>query len=315
MIETDILQKAGASTKAPVDELFDQLLERVLRRWRGLPDKPEETPYGTVCALWFTAASLPRSMELATESDLPELDRQSRNRLDELIDRRMAGVPLAYLTGRQRFMGMEFETNSSALIPRKETEILGRTVGEVIQHEAPKRPGFKLMDLCTGSGNLAVALTHRHPNCQTFAADLCPRAVELARRNARSFGLEDRIDFRVGDLFEPFQEESLANGIDLIVCNPPYISSAKVAAMPLEISAFEPSMAFDAGAFGLKVLSRLIKESPRYLRPASWLCFEVGIGQGKFLATSMERMREYEIVRTVTDGKGEVRVLAARTAH
>ena len=102
-------------------------------------------------------------------------------------------------------------------------------------------------------------------------------------------------------------------GVDLIVCNPPYISSAKVASMPLEISAFEPALAFDAGAFGLNVLGRLIKEAPRYLKPASWLCFEVGAGQGQYLATSMERMREYTLVRKVPDSKGEVRALAART--
>lgn len=296
------------------EALFNRLLCAVESQWRGLPDKPEETPAGTVRALWFAAANQARSAERAAEGSLAALDEAGVGRLTELIGRRMSGVPLAYLTGFQRFLGLEFQTDPCALIPRKETEILGTTALSMLRHLLKERGKVTLMDLCTGSGNLAIALTVHEPLCKTFAADLCPKAVSLAQRNAERFQVRDRIEFRVGDLFAPFTEPSFVNGVDILVCNPPYISSAKVSSMPSEISNFEPALAFDAGAFGLGVLGRLIKEAPRYLRPRSWLCFELGAGQGNYLAASMERMPNYREVRRITDSKGEVRVLAALTS-
>jgi release factor glutamine methyltransferase len=101
--------------------------------------------------------------------------------------------------------------------------------------------------------------------------------------------------------------------MDLVVCNPPYLSSSKVRALPREIGHFEPREAFDAGAFGLAIISRLIAEAPRFLKPESWLCFEVGLGQGPFFASRLKSAGPYRTIDTAVDSAGEVRALIART--
>ena len=119
--------------------------------------------------------------------------------------------------------------------------------------------------------------------------------------------------FRVGDLLASFDEPACHGQIDLLTCNPPYISTAKVSAMPAEISRHEPRLAFDGGGFGFSILSRVIQDAPRFLKPGGWLCFEVGRGQGPYLAGSLKKMKEYAEVRPLADAHGEVRALAART--
>jgi release factor glutamine methyltransferase len=169
------------------------------------------------------------------------------------------------------------------------------------------------LDVCTGSGNLALALARHEPRCKVVAGDLSPAALGLARRNAEWCGLADRVRFVEGDLFAPFEEASLRGSADLVVCNPPYISTAKAAAMPTEIAEFEPRIAFDGGAFGISILFRLVAGAPQFLKPSSWLCFEVGAGQGEPMATRLARSGSYVAVERVRDAAGEVRALLART--
>ena len=292
---------------------FDERVQRLQAVWQGLPDKPQETVAGTVRTLWFMAAGEARSNEAAQCGDLPLLPPEAVVRLDQLLAKRLAGEPLAHLTGRQQFMGLDFLAGPEALVPRMETEILGRAALTLLRQLVAERGAARVVDLCTGSGNLALALAYHEPAARFFAADLSPAALALARRNAAHLGLSERVAFREGDLFVPFESDSFLGRTDLVVCNPPYISTAKVGVMPAEISRFEPRLAFDGGAFGFAILSRLIKEAPRFLKPGSWLCFEVGRGQGPYLANTLEKMREYSCVQKATDASGAVRALSART--
>jgi release factor glutamine methyltransferase len=114
-----------------------------------------------------------------------------------------------------------------------------------------------------------------------------------------------------GDLFTPLSAEEFFQSFDMIVCNPPYISSAKVDGLPIETGAHEPRLAFDGGNFGVAILSRLIKEAPRLLKPESWLCFEVGLGQGSYFVRTLGKMTEFGGVETFTDSQGEIRAIAA----
>jgi release factor glutamine methyltransferase len=155
-------------------------------------------------------------------------------------------------------------------------------------------------------------LAHHEPACRVVGGDLSEDAIRLARRNADWTGLADRVDFVQGDLFVPFEAAGLAGGADLVVCNPPYISTAKAAGMPTEIAEFEPRLAFDGGAFGLSILFKLVSGAPRFLKSASWLCFEVGLGQGEPMAARLERAGSYEIVERVYDDARQIRALAAR---
>ncbi len=293
--------------------LFEELLVKIAARWAGLPDKPDENPENNLRALWLATLGKPLSVKQLASGDLPALDEAAESRLRELVDQRMSGVPLAHLTGRQSFMGVEMLAGPEAMIPRQETEILGNAALAILKTLVEQRGSAQVIDLCTGSGNLALVLAFRVPGCQVVGVDLSREAVELARRNAGHLGLTGRVQFREGDLFSPLESTDFWGQADMVVCNPPYISSAQVEALPHEIAGFEPRLAFDGGPFGVKILTRLIREAPRFLKPASWLCFEVGLGQGRMMTSMLGKSPKYGQVQTLCDEGGNLRALAALT--
>lgn len=294
-------------------DLYRDLLDRLSRDLRVLPDKPEETPASTLSALWHAAAGTPRSARHVGQDDLPALDDAARVSLLAMLERRLSGVPLAHLTGRQHFMGLELLASGEALVPRAETELLGYAALALVREQCAEAGQATVMDVCTGSGNLAVALAWHEPRARVFGADLSVDAVNLARRNAQQLGLADRVEFRDGDLLAPFDEPAFHGVVDCLTCNPPYISSAKVASMAEEIAAHEPRLAFDGGPFGIRILQRLITDAPRFLRPGGWVAFEVGLGQGPAMAQRVQGNPHYVETRTVSDGAGAVRAILART--
>lgn len=294
--------------------LFTERLARLEAALQTLPDKPEETSTSALQTLWHLAAGRPLSIEAATQTPLPVLDAAQQAKLDELTAQRLGGTPLAHLTGRQHFMGLELLAGPEALIPRRETELLARTALNMLKQVAQTAGERRLtvIDVCTGSGNLALALAHGEPRAQVFAADLSEEAVGLARRNAVHLGLQDRVQCRGGDLLEPFNEPAFHGQVDLLVCNPPYISSGKLETMPTEIVGFEPRLAFDGGPFGVRILQRLMREAPTYLRPAGWLAFEVGLGQGPAVMQWLNKSGRYDVVESALDAEGQPRAILAR---
>jgi len=290
---------------------YPMLREELAARLSFLPDKPEETADSTLRALWFTAAGTPRSAPAAMEGDLPELAEAQQQGLRELLDRRLAGVPLAHLTGRQQFLGLEMLAGADALVPRKETELLARTAIDAVQSlpAADRKP--LVVDVCSGSGNVALAIAQAVPAAQVHGADLSDAAVRLAVRNAAHLGLS-RVDFRVGDLLAPFDQDGFIGRIDVLTCNPPYINRAKVERMPTEIAAHEPRLAFDGGALGISILMRLLDEAPRFLAPRGWLIFEVGAGQGAGLLKRLGASGKFTEITPAEDEAGVIRVIAAR---
>jgi release factor glutamine methyltransferase len=290
----------------------EDLLARLENNLDFLPDKPEETAVTTLAALWLTAAGEPTSAVAAVDRVLPALDRHQQASLKDLVDRRLTGTPLAHITGRQQFMGIELLTTAQALIPRKETEILGLAAVRLLEEIEKKTKNPMVMDVCTGAGNLAVVMALRCPSCRVYASDLSNDAVALARENVVFREISDRVKVRVGDLFAAFNEQKFQGSMDLITCNPPYISTNRVSEMDGEISGHEPSLAFDGGAFGIKILHRLIKEAPRYTKRAGWLAFEVGLGQGEAMIKRMKKKYSYTEVTPLTDDNGEIRGIIAR---
>lgn len=295
-------------------EQYLQYLKRIERSWNGLPDKPYETPDTTLRALWFLAKGDPRSIERSISAELPFLSDEELEKLDQYIEMRLSNVPLAYLTCRQYFMGIEMLTGPEALIPRKETEILGRAALARLKQIVQERGKASVIDLCTGSGNLALAMAFHEPGCKVYGADISEEAIELAQRNARHLGLEDRIKFLVGDLFAPFEDDGFIGNVDLMICNPPYISSARVEELAEEISIHEPNGAFDGGPFGVSVVMGFIKEGPKYLKPNSWLGFEVGLGQGDSMKRLLERDGAFETVQAHCDEHEQIRVIFGLTS-
>ena len=288
-----------------IDALTQQLSTAII----FLPDKPEETAESTAKALWFAAVGQPCSVGLAQTRALPALDHNSRVRLQDLLARRLTGVPLAHLTGRQSFMGVELHAGPEALIPRMETEIVGRAALAKLHELTTSRGNVRVVDVCTGSGNLAVSLAVHESLCEVWGVDLSVDAVKLAERNAVLHQLSSRVFFCQGDLFEPIRSDAFFGSVDLMVCNPPYISSGKIAKLPTETGSHEPRLAFDGGNFGVTIISRLLKEAPQFLKPESWLYFEVGLGQGPYFVRSIGKMAEYRTLETFADEQGSIRAI------
>jgi len=203
-----------------------------------------------------------------------------------------------------RFMDVELLVERGVLVPRAETELLGLEALQLVED------GARLIDMCCGSGNLACALASRLPHARVWASDLTDSCVALARKNAQFTGVANRITVVQGDLFAGLHE--LEGTIDLIVCNPPYISQAKLAGERAALLENEPREAFDGGPYGLSIHQRVVKEALPFLKPGGWLLFEIGLGQDRQVKMLFERTRAYQDLRTVANAAGEVRVVGAR---
>ena len=201
------------------------------------------------------------------------------------------------------FMGVELECGPGALVPREETELLGRTAIEKL------RTGQTMVDVCCGTGNLACAIAHALPNVRGWALDLTDGCVALARANVARLGQADRIEVAQGDLFAPLGDAH-HGAIDVITCNPPYISTAKLATR--DDLAGEPREAFDGGPYGISIHQRVARDALALLRAGGWLCMEFGLGQDRQVTIALERARGYDAIELAHDDAGNPRVVAAR---
>jgi len=295
-----------------IDEHFNQLKRIFEKKFKFLEDKPEETLDSTLKALWFTASGIPKSAEEATKLLLPELTNLQIELLNQLIERRLNNTPLAHITGRQRFMGIDFICDKRALIPRKETEILGWKALDQSIESAKVKQKVNIIDVCCGAGNLGLAIASLNSRANVFATDISQEAVDLTLENINYLNLLQCVVARQGDLFSAIENDEYFDKADLIICNPPYISKGKVKNMNPEISENEPVLAFDGGIFGTKIIQRLIIEAPKFLVKNGWLLFEVGIGQGEFFLKLCQRSERFDHVESSTDQMGNIRVISAR---
>jgi len=292
------------------EDLFHIYLKKLTTSLSILPDKPEETPINTLKALWATACDNPVSAIKVEEFELSELTKEAADRLDQLIAQRIDGVPLAHLTGRQSFLGLEMLAGPAALIPRKETELLAQTAIDIVNTYADSE--INVVDVCTGAGNVALAIAKASSCAMVYASDLSVDAVQLAKKNANFLKLESRVSFYSGDLLESFESLDLLGKVHVLTCNPPYISTSKVSTMPTEISSYEPSLAFDGGVFGINLIRRLIVDAHKYLSENAYLILEVGLGQGDVIMKLIEKSNLYIDIKPVHDTSGNVRVIIAK---
>ena len=212
------------------------------------------------------------------------------------LEQRGTHVPLQYITGEQEFMGIPFFVNNKVLIPRQDTEIL---VEEVMK---AARPGMKLLDMCTGSGCIAISLVKLVPGMKAVASDLSGEALETAGENARR--QEAEITFVQGNLFE-----SVKGQFDIIVSNPPYIPSAEIEELMEEVRLFEPRTALDGREDGLYFYRKITEQCGNYLKPGGMLYFEIGYDQGEAVSGLLSKAGFREI-RVVKDYGGLDRVVS-----
>jgi release factor glutamine methyltransferase len=197
-----------------------------------------------------------------------------RDRFEEIIRGRLEGQPVAYLTGRREFMGLDFVVTPEVLVPRPETElIVEEALGILV--DIPVQP--LVVDVGTGSGAIAVSLARQIPRAVMMAIDSSEAALSVARQNAQRHGVI--IGFLPGDLLDPIPAV-LAGKIDLVTANLPYIPATEIDALSAEVRS-EPRLALDGGPDGLDLYRRLVPQALRFLRSGGHLLFEIGHGQGR----------------------------------
>jgi len=211
--------------------------------------------------------SAERFITSAHDSEPPDF----ATRYEALVARRLRREPLAYIVGQQEFWGLPFEVSPAVLIPRSETEL----IVEVVLERFPQvNEIVTVADLCTGSGNVAVAIATERPAARITATDISQVALDVARQNARRLGVAGRIDFRCTDLLDGLQ-----GPFDVITCNPPYVAERDRPGLQPEVRDHEPDVALFGGSDGFHLVERLVRDAAGYLRPRGHLLFEFGLGQ------------------------------------
>lgn len=242
-----------------------------------------------------------------------------RKQYKVLIGRHLEGCPVAYLVGRKEFFGLTLEVSPAVLIPRPESE---HVVMECLRL-AKDMPQPRVLDIGTGSGNLAVAMAQQHKGAQVTAIDISSEALAVATRNAARHKVTDRIRFLAGDLFAPISEPealksepgalaTVETHFDFIMSNPPYIAHEDMGNLPGGVRDYEPHLALDGGTGGFAVFDRLIAEAPKYLKTSGYLIVEIGSPQEKPARDRLATHGAYELSETIRDGSGHPRVLVAQ---
>lgn len=230
--------------------------------------------------------------------------------LSAIARARREGVPLEYALGYAKFMGRVFHSGAGALIPRQETELLAR---QAIRLAADMPNPLSVIDIGTGSGNLAVTLAAELPGATVHATDISAPALDVARANVALHKLDGRVRLHLGSLFEPLEAEGLKGRVDIVVCNPPYIPRPSLIKLEASIRDHEPPEAFDGGAFGIDVFRGLIQGSLHYLREGGVLVFEIGAGQDRLVDRLLSGLSFAE-VNAHPDSQGVARVVSATRA-
>ncbi len=250
-----------------------------------------------------------RLLAVATGRGRPDLlgseqvDETGRVRFAELVERRRAGEPLQHLEGTVQFGPVELAVDGRALVPRPETEYLWEQAAAAL---GVAGPGTVIVDLCTGSGNLALALKHRFPDARVFATDSSGPALELAGSNRQRLGLE--VTFLHGDLFEALPEE-LYERIDLLVANPPYVAEGEFDTLPADVREHDPRPALVAGPRGDEVLAGIADGAYWWMATGGWLFCEIGETQAE---RALELFGGYLDVEIRPDLVGKPRMLVGR---
>ena len=227
---------------------------------------------------------------------------------EEYVRRREVHEPVAYICGRKAFRTIDLQVDRGTLIPRPETETLVEVALARLAHLAAggaERP--RVLDIGTGSGAVALALAAEHPTASVVATEIDDRALEMARLNAMRLGLSERVEFVLGDLYE-----GLPGGarFDVIVSNPPYVTTAELAGLEPAVRDYEPHSALLAGESGLDFYERIVPAAPTYLVPGGLLAVEIAAERALEVQKLFAATGRFEAIETVNDLGGTPRVVA-----
>jgi release factor glutamine methyltransferase len=272
-----------------------------------LADKGDPQP--RLSAEWLLSAATGLSrVEIYAFHDRP-LTPEERASLRESVRRRAAGEPLQYISGEMAFRHLIVKVRPGVLIPRPETEVLVDAVAPAIEATVGERGEVLVVDLCTGSGCVALSIAQECPEALVWATDVSPLAVDVALANSLRLALAERLHVAEGDLFAPLPDD-LRGSVDVVVANPPYIPSADLPALPAEVLGYEPGLALDGGRDGLDVARRIWTEALEWLRPGGTIALELDTNRVRH--AEAEVLQWYSDAQVVRDLTGRDRFVVAR---
>ena len=240
-------------------------------------------------------------MEL-TIGEGKELTNMQKEQLDTDINLLLQHIPVQYIVQEQEFMKLPFYVNEHVLIPQPDTEILVETI---VEQYAGK--DVTILDLCTGSGAIAISIAHYLPKANIVATDISQDALEVAKRNATTLQVADRIQFYQADIWEGLPAQKW----DVIVSNPPYIETAVIPTLALEVQK-EPHIALDGGIDGLYFYRNIIIKAPQYLQEQGALYLEIGYNQKEAVEQIAIQTKQYTKIIHRKDLEGNDRVIECR---
>jgi release factor glutamine methyltransferase len=262
-----------------------------------LGDAGLEEPGREAMALVREIAGLEPTIILA---HAPELAEEVTGKIMEAAGRRAGREPIQYITGRMEFMDMVLSVGPGVLVPRPETELLVEKFCHLFTDQGAR---LEVLDLCTGSGCIALSIASHYPNAKITATDASRGALKYALANANNLDIRN-VSFLEGSLYQPLREETY----DAIVSNPPYIPTGEIDSLMPEVSRFEPRPALDGGEDGLDFYRAIIQGAQAHLKPGGFLIFELGAGQhAEVEAAAIER--GFSLKEVIKDPAGHERVM------
>ena len=235
--------------------------------------------------------------------DKNELTKNQEAMYLQNIERLIAGIPVQHITQTQEFMKMNFFVNEDVLIPRPDTEVLVEEVIEITKRLT--RP--RVLDLCTGSGAIAISIAKYASNTIVYASDISKNAIEVAKKNAKTNNVENRIEFIESDLFTDIPKTKF----DIIVSNPPYIKREEISKLNIEVQK-EPKTALDGGIDGLDFYRKIAGEAYNYLKYNGYLCMEIGYDQKDYVLDILNYENRYSNSYCKKDLYGNDRIIVTR---
>jgi release factor glutamine methyltransferase len=258
---------------------------------------------------------LARSLNLNREGLYTHLQdpsgEEEKEKFERLIRKRLSGEPLQYILGYQEFWSIHFKVDRRVLIPRPETELLVEQGLSILSAACLKRSPY-VLEIGTGSGAIAISLATEVRDLFIVATDVSREALLLARENAKSAGVLQRIEFVNGDLFSPIRLMREQEPFDLILSNPPYIRRLQIQNLAREIKDYEPVVALNGGEDGMEFYRSIVSQGPSYLRRGGSLLLEVGEDQGKRVSAVIEEEGSFSRPEQIKDLSGNDRVIKAQ---
>jgi len=246
------------------------------------------------------AFTLGKSKEWIMTNIEYEISQGEYDKFLELKEKRIKGIPFQYILGEQYFMGLKFLVNEDVLIPRADTEILVYKVIDILKN----KKNSKILDMCTGSGCIAISLEKNLTGVEVVAADISEKALNIAKKNSEVN--QSEIKFYNSNLFEKIPKEKF----DIIVSNPPYIATKNIDNLAIDVL-HEPKLALDGGDDGLKFYRKISESALDYLKDDGFLVFEIGYDQANDVREILDKLN-YKEIEVIKDYSNNDRVLIAR---